>query len=119
MKTDIPVINKLFKRLTEYYGQLWVDQFPTVGAMDAAKGKWLSALAGTSADDIRQGIDKLPDDYLETLPTAKQFAKLCGVKKPKKPVPPIPKDHVSKPIDVAGNSIRHAEMQKMRGNGWI
>ena len=67
-------IKKLFLVLQARYGHRWTTTYQDAEIMRVAVSEWHRVLKGFRPEDIRRGIESIPDDWPPTLP---QFARAC------------------------------------------
>lgn len=67
-------IKKLFSVMQARYGHRWTTTYQDDDMMRIAVAEWHRELKGFRPEDIRRGLESVPDDWPPTLP---QFAKAC------------------------------------------
>lgn len=70
-------VDRLFSRMTELYGQKWLDYLGLAGGLEAASKAWSLGLSGLSADELRRGLDLCLTRNNPWPPTLPEFRGLC------------------------------------------
>lgn len=71
------LVDRLFTRMTEMYGQKWLDYIELAGGADGAAKVWGAGLNDMSAEEIRRGVVACLMNGKPWPPTLPGFRELC------------------------------------------
>ena len=85
---SVPVMARIWLRMTEVYGHRWISAWGEVtnpdGTLTSTAFTWVQGLGRFSLDEIGQGFEKMVENGNDWPPTLPEFMTLC---KPKRTAP--------------------------------
>ena len=99
---------RLRQRLEAMYGPSFRNLFDSEDALSVWAETWAAGLAGYSADELRQGLERCLQSHPDWPPTLPQFRNLCKVWK-------APSTYLPAPRDTKDRSKELAEIMKILG----